>query len=385
MQITGVSAHPVTVPLRGLEDGGVAPYVTNHNQVEELNRVLVRVDTDAGIHGWGEIRPFLSSNAATVSIVEDGVAPMVRGYSPAELETLRRLFFIEYTFADVFFAPVEMACWDIVGKDAGKPVYELLGGRRAPTPSTRRRDAKYDACEVVPVAYCLGILPPERSAERAVAAREAGYEVLKTKAGRDWKQDVERLRAMYEAVDGELEFRVDPNQGWTFDQAVRVGAILEDAGVYLQYMEQPIRVDAHRSLSKLRERIRQPIAPNEDTYYPHNVRRIVEHGAADAAVVDMTPMGGITGLRQLAAVAEDAGIPLAHHSAGIGIKHAAMLHAVTGIPGFALAPDSLYFSLADDVLSEPLGVEDGAMTVPDGPGFGIDVDDDAIEAYAAGE
>ncbi|MFB6217669.1 MAG: mandelate racemase/muconate lactonizing enzyme family protein, partial [Halobacteriaceae archaeon] len=183
---------------------------------------------------------------------------------------------------------------------------------------------------------CLGILGPEESAEYARRAHEEGYPVLKTKAGRDWREDVERLAAMHEATDGQMDLRVDPNQGWTLDEAVRVGAALEDRGVYLQYMEQPIRVDAHDSLARLRERLRQPIAPNEDTYRPHNLRRVVERGAADAVVVDMVPAGGITGLRQIAGIAEDAGVSLVHHSAGLGVKHAAMLHAVSGLPGFSL-------------------------------------------------
>jgi L-alanine-DL-glutamate epimerase-like enolase superfamily enzyme len=383
MEITEVTAHPVTIPYRGLDEGGVSPYVTNHNEVTESSRVLVRVDTDAGLTGWGEIRPFLSSMAATVSIIEDGVGPMVEGHSPYELETFRRLFFIEYTNADLFFAPIEMACWDLVGKELGKPVYELLGGWTAPSPTERRRDADYDGALDVPVAYCLGILSPEASAERASAVHEAGYPVLKTKAGRDWREDVERLAAMHEATDGELDLRVDPNQGWTMDEAVRVGAALEDRGVYLQYMEQPIRVDAHDSLARLRERLRQPIAPNEDTYRAHNLRSLVESAAADAVVVDMVPAGGITGLREAASVAADAGVSLVHHSAGLGVKHAAMLHAVTGLPGFAHAPDTVYYTYADDVLAERLTIEDGQMAVPEGPGLGVEVEESKLREYAA--
>jgi L-alanine-DL-glutamate epimerase-like enolase superfamily enzyme len=382
MQITDLTAHPVTIPYLGFEEGGVAPYVTNHNEVTESSRVVVRVETDAGITGWGEIRPFLSSMAATVAILEEGVAPMVEGHSPYELETFRRLFFIEYTNADLFFAPVEMACWDIVGKDLGKPVYELLGGWTAPAPTERRRDADYDAAAEVPVAYCLGILSPEESAERAREVYEAGYDVLKTKAGRDWRQDVERMAAMHEATDGQLDLRVDPNQGWTMDEAVRVGAALEDRGVYLQYMEQPIRVDAHDSMARLRERLRQPIAPNEDTYRAHNLRRLVESAAADAVVVDMVPAGGITGLREIASVAGEAGVSLVHHSAGLGVKHAAMLHAVTGLPGFSAAPDTVYYTYEDDVLADPLSIEDGRMGVPEGAGLGINVDEAKLAEYA---
>lgn len=165
-------------------------------------------------------------------------------------------------------------------------------------------------------------------------------------------------------------------------QAVRVGAALEDSGIYLQYMEQPIRVNAHDSLATLRQRLRQPIAPNEDTYIPNNLRSLIEAGAMDVAVLDLTPAGGIAGLRQHAAIVEDAGIPYTHHCAfDLGVRTAAILHAVHGLPGFDLAPDTVYYGWEDDVVEEPFELSRGRMTVPDDPGLGVDVDPDAVAEY----
>ncbi|WP_247004312.1 mandelate racemase/muconate lactonizing enzyme family protein [Halosolutus gelatinilyticus] len=381
MEITGVKARAVNVNVVDLEDGGLSPYVTNHGAVEDVDRVVVRVDTDEGISGWGEMRVFLSP-ATTITALEDGVAPIVEGHSPFEVESLRRLLFIEYANVDMFFSAVEMACWDIVGKALEKPIYELLGGWTAPGTTTRRLDTAYDRENAVDVAYCLGILSPEESRIHAAKAVDEGFDVVKTKAGRDWKQDVERIVAMDDEVDGRLDFRLDPNQGWRLDEAIRVGAALADAGVYLQYLEQPIRVDTHRSLARLRQRTPQPIGPNEDTYVAHNLRELIEHGALDVAVVDMTPAGGISGLRQVAAIAEDAGVPMAHHCAfDLGIRTAAILHAVSGIPGFTLPPDTVYYAWEDDVIEEPFAIEDGAIAVPDEPGLGIAVDEDKIAEH----
>lgn len=384
MEITDITAHAVTVPIVDLDEGGIAPYVTNHGAQEDMDRVLVRVETDEGVTGWGEMRVFLSPEA-TRSVIEDGIAPLVLGHSPFETDSLRRLLFIEYTNVDLFFSAIEIACWDIVGKVLEKPVYELLGGFGAPDAASRKHRQKTDqaaATESVEFAYCLGILDPEPSAERAEAVHEAGYNVLKTKAGRDWKQDVERIKAMHEAVDGELEFRLDPNQGWTLDQAVRVGAQLEDAGIYLQYMEQPIRVDSHGALARLAERTRQPIGPNEDTYIPHNLRKLIEANAVDVAVLDMTPLGGITGLRQAAGIAEDAGIPATHHCAfDLGIRTAAILHAVSGIPGFSLPPDTVYYGWEEDIIEEPFTIENARIDVPTDPGLGVEIDMDQVERY----
>lgn len=387
MEITGIETYVVDVPLVDLADGvdGIAPYTTNHGNLHSMERVLVRVDTDEGISGWGEVRVFLSPEA-TVSLLEDGIGPMVIGMSPFEIEAFRRRLFIEYTNVELFFAPIEVACWDIVGKATGKPVYELLGGWTAPESASRRHrqhQDEYAQEKTVECAYCLGILDPETSAEKAIAVRDAGYNVLKTKAGRDWQQDVERIVAMHDAVDGELEFRLDPNQGWTLDQAVRVCAKLEDAGIYLQYVEQPIRVDGHGSLASLRNRTRQPIGANEDTYIPRNLGALAREDAIDVAILDMTPAGGIAGLRQQAAIAEDAGLSVTHHCAfDLGVRTAAVMHAVLGIPGFTLPPDTVYYGWEGDIITEPLTVADGAIEVPDGPGLGVDVDMKAVERYA---
>jgi L-alanine-DL-glutamate epimerase-like enolase superfamily enzyme len=382
MEITNIETFPVNVNVESEEEGGIAPYVTNHGRVTDVDRILVRVDTDEGISGWGEMRVFLSA-AATVSIIEDGIAPIVAGHSPFELESLRRLLFIEYTNADMFFSAVEVACWDIVGKALGEPVYKLLGGWTAPNVTERRPDTEYDVDNEVEIAYCVGILSPEESRTHAAKALKRGFDVLKTKAGRDWKQDVDRIIAMDDETDGELEFRLDPNQGWRLDEAVRVGAALAEAGVYVQYLEQPIRVDAHESLAKLRERIPQPIGPNEDTYIAHNLKEMIQHGTLDVAVVDMTPVGGITGVRQVASIAEDAGIPCVHHCAfDLGIRTAAILHTVSSIPGFTMPPDSTYYAWEDDVIETPHKVSDGTMPVPDDPGLGITVDESKVEEHA---
>jgi L-alanine-DL-glutamate epimerase-like enolase superfamily enzyme len=190
MEIAEVTATTVDVPLMDLDETlGIGPYVTNHGQVDSMERVLVRVDTDEGITGWGEMRTFLSA-AATEAIIEDGIAPLIEGQSPFELERLRRQVFIEYTNIELFFAAVETACWDIVGKSLAKPMYELLGGWTAPQQTAAlNADAAGSGSGTdheVEFAFCLGILPPEESRVKAREALDTGFSVLKTKAGRDW-------------------------------------------------------------------------------------------------------------------------------------------------------------------------------------------------------
>ncbi|MWV40094.1 mandelate racemase/muconate lactonizing enzyme family protein [Natrialba sp. INN-245] len=382
MEITNIETHPVTMTLTKHDDGGVGPYVTDVGVTHDVNRMMIKVDTDVGISGWGEMRMFLSPKT-TSTIIEDGILPIVKGHSPFEVESLRRLLFVEYTNVDMFFSAIEVACWDIVGKYLEEPIYKLLGGWTAPSQTNQHKSGEIDDEKWVDVAYCVGIRSLEESREHARRALNQGYDVLKTKAGEDWNQDVERIIAMNDEVNGDLDFRLDPNQGWRPDEAVRVATKLADAGVYLQYLEQPIRVDCHDSLANLRERTPQPIGPNEDTYIDHNLRSLIEKGAIDVGVVDMTPRGGISGVRQIAAIAEDAGVPLTHHcAADLGVRTAAILHTVSGIPGFDLPPDTLYYSWEDDIIEEKLEVNNGAIKLPERPGLGITVDESKLRKYA---
>jgi L-alanine-DL-glutamate epimerase-like enolase superfamily enzyme len=367
MEITNLEAIPVEMTVvPEAQANGLAPYVTNHGAVETMKRMLIRLDTDEGITGWGEMRTTLSA-ASTRTVLEHDIAEEAIGREVWEIEDFADAFFYEYMDTNTFVGGVEMAMWDALGKYRDAPVHELLGGK---------------CDDTVPFAYCVGILSPEASRPHAQRALDRGFDVLKTKAGRDWRQDVERIRAMHDEADGDLELRLDPNQGWTFEDAVRVGAMLEDAGIYLQYMEQPVRVDSFGTMKRLRNRLRTPIGANEDMYFQRNLLEMGRQDALDVGVVDIVPSGGILGMKRLAGVAGDIGISLSHHCAfDLGIKTAAILHAVSTTPEINLAPDTVYYAWEDDVITDPFVIDDGAMAVPDGPGLGVTVDEAKIERY----
>lgn len=368
MSITNVDAIPIEMAVKPLEaDLGLAPYVSNHDEVESVERMLVRVDTDDGVTGWGEMLVGMKSAAVTKAVIDDVIAPELIGREVGEIRDFVDSFYFPYVKVRPFLGAVETALWDAFGKTVGQPVHRLLGGK------TRDR---------VPIATCLGILGPEESRPYARRAVEHGFSTLKTKAGPDWREDVARIQAMHDEVDGELEFRLDPNQGWAFEDAVRVATRLEEAGVLLQYLEQPVRIDTYGTYASLRNRVRTPIAVNEDTYFPRNLRYLLQADAIDVAVVDLVPAGGILRVREQVAMAANAGVSVSHHCGfDLGVKTAAMLHTVASTPGINLPPDSVYYGWDDYVIENPFEVENGALSVPDGPGLGIKVDETKVERH----
>lgn len=386
MHVTDIELIPVAIPTRPLdEELGLAPYIgggdvdelpeqlTFEEALDELHHVeqhrevvLVRVETDVGITGWGEL-PYYPDQAqmALETVIEPNlvgrpvwdIEPFVEAAAPGEYQRRYHLF----------VGGVEMALWDALGKEAGKPVYELLGGKR------------YDSA---PVAFCLGLLSPEESRRKAREARDHGFSVLKTKASRYWETDVARIEAMHDEVDGELEFRLDPNRQWSVNQALRVGAKLEAAGIYLQYLEQPIAGDSFDQFASLRQRLSQPIAINEDAYLPVNIYQSLKRDAIDVAVVDLQPAGGILRMKRLAMLGSLGTISLAHHSDhDLGLKNAAKLHLMASTPEFDLPFDSTYYAAETDVLEEPLQLENGRMRVPEKPGLAGDVDESVVEEH----
>jgi L-alanine-DL-glutamate epimerase-like enolase superfamily enzyme len=381
MEVTDIEAIPVAVPLKPVtEDHGLAPYLTGTpGATESAARTMVKLETDEGTTGWGEMMTALSPSS-TKAIVETDVAEAVVGKSVWEVESFHEDFSPSlYLEADSFASGVEMAMWDAYGKHLDVPVHQLLGGKTTDT---------------VDFAYCLGILDVEQSVRRVEQVRDAGFGALKTKVGgydldtdpdgttfeRSRRFDVDRLVAMAEAAGDAVELRADANQSWRIEDAVRVGAQLEDAGVYLQYFEQPIRRDSVGSYKRLRNRLRQPIGVNEDLYFEHSFYELVREDAVDVGVIDMVPAGGIVPMKKLAAVAEEAGVSLAHHCGfDLGVKTAAMLHAISTTPAIDLPSDTTYYAFADHVIDEPFEFEDGALPVPDAPGLGITVDEAKVD------
>ena len=391
MEITNVETYAVEMPVRPLaEPGGVSPYMGSTDAFEEYQaggettggtqttqRTIVELQTDGDVTGWGETRTVLARGPggprSARTIIEEAVAPVVTGMEVGAAGAFvdDPAFRYEYIDLSPFVAPVEMAMWDAYGKALDEPVHRLLGGKQT---------------DAVECACCLGILDLPETRRKAQEFHDMGFSVLKTKASRDWAHDVDRVAAIDDATDGGLDVRLDPNQEWTFEDAVRVGAHLEQRGLFVEYLEQPIRTDTVGTYRTLRERLRQPIGVNEDMYHKHNLFALVREDAIDVAVLELIAAGGIVPLRRLAALGAEAGISMSHHSSfDLGLKTAAKVHAIAATPAINLPMDVVYYSLADDILVDPFEIVDGAITVPDEPGLGVTVDREKLEQYAAAE
>ena len=366
MKITQILVHCCRLPLTPLERGGIAPYQLSYRLATHADRYFVEVRTDEDLIGWGEGELTMSPQTIT-SFYENDLSGLI-GLDPREINRVRGYFkqttFKKYLNEQVFLAPVEMACWDILGKSVGLSVSQLLGG------ATRER---------VPVAFLVGVLPHEQLMKSIAFGHGQGYRTFKLKGGNGFREDAARIQLLSKEFP-DAEFRLDPNQAWSFGDCVRFCEMVRACP--MQYLEQPVRVQSLEEVALLRQRSSIPIALNDDCYGPWTLDAIVRANAADVAIVDLEPLGGISGLVRVAHFAETANLALTHHTGfDYGVKTAAVAHVASAMPIFRLPLDCTYMSQDDDVLTSRLEIENGELVVPSGAGLGIEIDRDKLEKY----
>jgi L-alanine-DL-glutamate epimerase-like enolase superfamily enzyme len=303
------------------------------------------------------------------SLYRHGITEHVVGSDPRHINTIRALFrqttFKKYLNEQVFLAPLEMACWDILGKCTNLPLHALLGGKI--------RDS-------IPCAFPIGVLPVERLLTSVGRAVERGYRTFKLKGETDFRNDLARLNALAKNFPS-CQFRLDPNQAWTIGDCVRFVHAL-DAPTTVEYLEQPVRVQSLDEIAALRQRSPIPIALNDDCYGPWTLDAITRAGAADVGIVDLEPLGGVSGVVRAAHFAETTNLALTHHTGfDYGVKTAAVLHVTSALPAFRAPIDCAYMSQDDDVLTTRLRIEAGQLPVPNAPGLGIEVDRAKLQRY----
>jgi muconate cycloisomerase len=356
MHVTAVAVIVVEVP----QIAPIAPYRSHVRSSSTTQSGIVRVETDAGLTGWGEFNvnflPNLSGRRMTAE------AQWLVGRDPQNIAAFHRDCRLETRLK----SGLELALWDIAGKAVGLSVSALLGG------VIRSR---------IELAACMGIQSYERAGEIASYYVEQGFTTLKTKAGSSMLEDLEMVVGVRDAVGNRLKLRIDPNRAYTPSQAAELAKRLEPYD--LEYLEQPIPAEPLSDAAWLRKQSRTPIALNESVVDPASVLDIFRADAAAFILPDTHIAGGILPCVNIGRLCEAAGLPcIMHCGHDLGPKTAAMLHVAAACPAYSLANDSTYYGLEDDVITERLVIERGTMAVPTRPGLGVEGDPERIARYA---
>jgi L-alanine-DL-glutamate epimerase-like enolase superfamily enzyme len=337
-----------------------------------FDATIVRVTTDTGLEGYG---------SGDLMVGFAGHEPLFLGQDALAIERhYRVLSHIDFHYGRCW--PLDLALWDLAGKITGQPCWRLLGGL-----SSRVR------------AYASSgtLHPPAALADQAERYLAEGFGAMKIRFQRGgWRADIRALEAVRARVGERLELMVDCNQGWrmpwdtqapwSLKDALTVARELERLGVF--WMEEPLHRGDHAGMKALREATEVRIAAGEMTRQLHELRDLITTGSVDVLQPDAALVGGITGLRRIAAMAHEHQLLFTPHTWTNGMGLTANAHLVAGLADapfleYAYDPPEWSLERRDFMMTEPLRADaDGWLNLSDAPGMGYALDERALAATA---
>jgi L-Ala-D/L-Glu epimerase len=360
VNITNTSIYKLSIPLK-------EPFVTSLGVDTEAKNVLVKIETDAGITGFGECSPYMPINGEsqdTCFVVGQYFAQALKGANALDIEgavaLMDKIIYANNSIKSAF----DMALYDIAAQAAGVPVYKFIGGEKN---------------KVITTDYTVSVGDVEDMVRQAVNIKAQGFPAIKVKLGKDGKKDVERIKAIRAAVGNDIPLRIDANQGWKVKEAIET---LNALAVYnIQHCEEPIARWKYRKLPKVKKQSPIPIMADECCGDEHDAEKLIALKACDYFNIKLGKSGGIFKALKMVRMAE---------AAGIHLQVGAMLEsrlAMTAFAHFALSHPLIEHYDFDTALMHSLDVvtggiqykAGGVVEVPDAAGLGATIEEKWLE------
>jgi L-alanine-DL-glutamate epimerase-like enolase superfamily enzyme len=370
LKITAITAIPLSFRL----DQGKT-VTMGIGSTTKRDTIIVRVETSEGITGYGEAHPGRSPGAV-VSLIHNTLAPMLIGMKATDVigvwKRVHRMQLSSHgvgSGASLGLSGIDMALWDIRGKAAKMPLYELLGG-------SKRRLPAYAG------GISLGYQPKESLAEEAQEYVARGYKAIKLRLGDSTKADIERVLHVRKVLGDDIDILTDANTAYTLADVRRVMPVLAD--IKAGWLEEPFACNdfsSYREAAKITSLV--PIAAGENHYGRFEFAQLREAGAVQIWQPDLSKCGGITEGLAIAAMASAYRIPMHTHSSATGINHAATIHFMAAIEnsGYFEACVS-HFNPLRDMFGTTFEIgADGCVEPLDKPGIGLEIDESLFAKY----
>lgn len=359
------------------------PFYGGHRTILKRDAMLIRIESDDGLVGYA---PGSGSERAAQTI-RDVIAPFLNGHDLRDPDALR-VKFAEGPGRDAQtlkdYCSVEVGLYDLLGKERGVPVSELLGGR------VRDRIRLYGSAGMY--------MPPEAYAAEAKAVADLGFRAYKMRPALGPEKDLDTVRLMREAVGPDFDLMVDAHTWWrmgdlsyTPETVERVAEAMADYGI--AWLEEPLPPDDHEAYLRLKEKDLVPLAGGEHEPSEERYRDLILMRAVDYVQMDVVCQGGFAAARRLFADIAREGLRFAFHSWGTALEVVAAAHLGICWPEMVVewleypcystpARAGMYpFPLAAEILKEPLELDHGDLIVPSKPGLGVEIDEGVIEKY----
>lgn len=354
---------------------GIKTYLFDPGTAKNL--LYCRVETDEGLYGWGEAYVGNGKERAVETYIQ-AMAPYIIGRSPFNIRHTGQVMFddvvIRRSSVDFHCAwsAIEIALWDIVGKAADLPIYNLLGG------------ASREKIRIYANGWWFGADTIDETVRRATKVREMGFTAMKWDpfpgpwrtfvSRKDEDYAVANVKAMREALGPDVDLLVEVHRRLAPFHAVRVAQRIEEFNPF--WFEEPCLSDNMDLVAAAKRDIRIPVVSGETLYNKMDFLPLFEKRAADIINPDTCAAGGILGMLEIASMADSHAIALTPHNYnGTNIGLAATVHVAAVAPNFLIA--ECFINLkpgCDEITVNPLKVENGWVDLPTAPGLGVDID-----------
>ncbi|OAN70225.1 isomerase [Rhodobacteraceae bacterium EhC02] len=354
--------------------------------------IFVKVTTDTGITGWGECYASSVGPDAMRAVIEDVFARHMQGENPENIEKMfRRVYSSGFTQRPDLtvmgaFSGLEIACWDILGKDRGRPVWALLGGKM----NDRLRAYTY----LYPLPHHEHgpfWVSPEMAAESAIDAVDRGYTAVKfdpagpytmrgghMPAMSDISRSVAFCRAIREAVGDRADLLFGTHGQFSTAGAIRMGQALEPYSPL--WYEEPMPPDNLLEFQKVAQAVRIPLATGERMTTKAEFATLLRTGGAEILQPALGRAGGIWEMKKVAAMAEAFNAQMAPHLYAGPVEWAANIHLAASIPNLLMI-ETIETPFHDKLIKGMIRVENGHVIPPETPGLGIEIDEDLARAH----
>lgn len=359
MRVAKMRSIALSIPLK-------RPFVGGRQRPRRvINPALVELATEEGLEAFGLAFAWNDRQVRSLKACIDDLEEIVLGQDIFRLaEAWQKLW--ENTghmghqgYGIYALSAIDTALWVLQAKALGMPLARLLGGHREKVP-----------------AYASHLLFRDWSLDElqkdAAALVEKGFRSLKMNMGdKPVKSELERLKAVREAVGPEIDILIDVNWGWTVSQTIRMGRELERCDVY--WLEDPLSSDDPDDLAHVASALDVPIAAGETFCTKHGFRPLIEKRAVDILIIDLQRVGGLTEWMKVAAMAQAWNLPVASH-----LFHDFLVHAIAAVPNGLVVE---YMPWWDVIYQEPPQIKDGYLEITDKPGLGLELDARAVQSY----
>ena len=346
--------------------------------------LVVRVSTDAGITGIGEVD---SAPLAVKGAIEgpfshttaSGLRELLIGEDPFQTEYLWYKMYRKNTYGGRrgvglhAMSGIDIALWDIKGKALGQPIWKLLGG------GFHKRIRPYASSLFGPTPQATGDLA-RRFRDRGFTAVKFGWDPM----GQSEKTDIALVREARRGLGDDADLMIDAGLVWDAKTAIQRARAFADYNIF--WLEEPLLPDDYEGYRKLSAATHIRIAAGEEESNRQSFIELMDRGRIDVVQVDLTRVGGFTEAMKVASLAVDRGLPVVNHGFTTYINVAAALHFLNSIPNsfileFVVEEET---TLRDQITKQKFVARDGYLDIPDAPGLGIDLNDEGIAKYRVG-